>query len=140
MRDEQNTHRARRLRGAANVPELRAWKALRHLREEGWPVRRQHPVGKIIVDFAIVKARLAIEVDGAIHDRDFVAARDAERDATLKAAGWKVLRVPAKDAMSGQILFDVRRALGLTGAALRIPLPPAGEGQTERERGQGEGL
>lgn len=116
MRDEQNIARARSLRRRANLPEQTAWRALRDLRDHGWPVRRQHPVGGIIVDFAIVRARLAIEIDGAIHERDDVAARDAARDAALAAAGWRVLRVPARTALSGDaLLARVRLALASHG-------------------------
>ena len=60
----------------------------------------------MIVDFAIVKARLVIEIDGSIHHRDDVSARDRERDALLRAAGWRVLRLPAKIALSPDALLS----------------------------------
>lgn len=111
IRPEQNLGRAQRSRQQANLPEVRAWEALRTLRDEGWPARRQHPIGRIIVDFAIVKARLVIEVDGSTHQRDDVAAGDRERDAILHAAGWRVLRVPAKAVLSADALLSLVRAL-----------------------------
>ncbi|WP_375206766.1 endonuclease domain-containing protein [Hyphococcus sp.] len=59
--------RARHLRQTANLPEQRAWSALRTLRKHGFPVRRQHPIGPYVVDFAIVRERLVIEIDGGVH-------------------------------------------------------------------------
>jgi very-short-patch-repair endonuclease len=94
------TSRARSLRQKSNAPEEVAWQSLRTLREFGFPVRRQHPIQNMIVDFAITKARLVIEIDGGIHKLPDVAARDAARDQILKSLGWNVLRIPAQDAMA----------------------------------------
>ncbi|MBL8558341.1 MAG: DUF559 domain-containing protein [Hyphomonadaceae bacterium] len=109
IRPDRNIKRARKLRQSANLPEEIAWRALRSLGDDGWPVRRQHPIGKLIVDFAIVKAKLVIEIDGSIHYRDDVVAGDRERDALLKAEGWSVLRLPTKVALSEDaVLSHVR--------------------------------
>ena len=51
----------------------------------------QYPVGRVFVDFANPKAKVAIECDGAaFHD----ARKDAERDARLAELGWRVYRAP----------------------------------------------
>ncbi len=77
-------------------------------------MRRQHPINGIIVDFAITKARLVIEIDGGIHKLPDVASRDAERDALLHALGWNVLRVPAQEAFAtDHLLRLVQEKLGL---------------------------
>jgi very-short-patch-repair endonuclease len=39
------TKGARRLRQSANFPEVAAWQTLRRLRAEGFPVKRQFPIG-----------------------------------------------------------------------------------------------
>ncbi|MEO1310699.1 MAG: DUF559 domain-containing protein [Pseudomonadota bacterium] len=107
-------HAARRLRQTANAPEASAWRALRALRRRGFPVRRQHPVGGYVVDFAIVRAKLAIEIDGAVHERTDVAARDLAREAYLKKLGWTVLHVGAEEALSADhLLARVSAELGL---------------------------
>mgnify|MGYP001806618928 CR=1 FL=1 len=98
--------RARRLRQQANLPERLAWEALRTLRRHGFAVRRQHPIGQDIVDFAFLKARLVVEVDGGIHKLEGVQVRDRERDFRLQKAGWRVLRVPAKVALSDDVLLE----------------------------------
>ena len=105
---------ARRLRRSSNLPEQAAWDVLRTLRADGFPVRRQHPVGRFVVDFAIVRARLVIEIDGGVHARADVAARDAERQAALEAMGWRVMRVNRDDALNTDVLLArVREVLGL---------------------------
>jgi very-short-patch-repair endonuclease len=83
--------RARRLRREQSWSEVRLWSRLRR-GGVGAPVRRQHPIGPLIVDFAVPSRRLAIEVDGAGHD----PIRDVERDRILVALGWRVHRIPVQ--------------------------------------------
>ena len=59
---------ARVLRNNATRPERDAWAWLRTLNAEGVTVRRQHPIGRYVADFAIMRARLAIEIDGPVAD------------------------------------------------------------------------
>jgi len=106
------TEMARRFRRESNIPEQRAWQTLRTLRKHGYPVRRQHPVEGFLVDFAILRAKLAIEIDGGIHRLPEVAARDMARQKRLEDAGWTVLRLPAETAMSeDHLMAAVQNAL-----------------------------
>ena len=110
----QQTDRARRLRQTATTGEQAAWQVLRKLRDEGFPVRRQHPIENMIVDFAIERAMLVIEVDGSIHKRDDVQLRDEERDSKLRALGWDILRIPNDLAFHPDHLITlVRERLGI---------------------------
>lgn len=114
MSRDLNINRARRLRKEANAPEQVAWQALRELRKHGYPVRRQHPIGGFIVDFAIIKARLVIEIDGSVHGTEVAQMRDAARQAEIAALDWRVLRIDAQDAMSEDYVFAVvSEALGI---------------------------
>lgn len=54
----------------------------------GLKLRRQQVIDGYIVDFYCPQLRLALEVDGPIHDDPRVAARDAIRDGHL--ADWVV--------------------------------------------------
>ena len=105
MREGQNSARARRLRRAASLPERDAWAVLRKFRQYGIPVRRQHPVAGLIVDFAVAARCLAIEIDGPLHLRPEHQATDRERDRRLVAAGWRVIRLPASAADDPDALF-----------------------------------
>ena len=114
MTANKHTSIARRLRRDANAPEQRAWESLRSLRAQGFPVRRQYPIDGYIVDFAIPKSRLIIEVDGSIHDREFVCARDEWREDALRMLGWDVMRFSADEAMrEDYVLARVQAYLGI---------------------------
>ena len=57
--------RARQLRRAATPEETSLWEELRGTKL-GVPIRRQHPLGTVVVDFYCPRAKVAIELDGAI--------------------------------------------------------------------------
>ena len=114
MHEGQDANLARTLRQKANAPESVAWNALRTLRARGIAVRRQHPVGRFIVDFAIVRRMTVIEIDGGVHRLPEVALRDHERQAAIEALGWRVIRIDAAAAMNpGWIIAFMERELSL---------------------------
>jgi len=101
---------ARALRRDATRPEREAWIWLRTLRDEGIAVRRQHPIGRYIADFAIMRARVAIEIDGPLHAQQ--REQDAERDRIFAQLGWRVLRFTPEHLADGpKFLASVRAAL-----------------------------
>jgi very-short-patch-repair endonuclease len=55
-------------------------------------VRRQVAYGPYVLDFAVLAAKLAIEVDGESHTTDHGLAHDVERTAWLELRGWRVIR------------------------------------------------
>ena len=114
QRNSTQIQRARRFRREANYPERIAWETLRKLRAHGFAVRRQHPVGPYVVDFAITKAQLVIEIDGGIHRLDEVVLRDEIRAQEIRQMGWRVLRVDAQHAIHPDHLWRVVvRAIGM---------------------------
>jgi very-short-patch-repair endonuclease len=80
---------ARMLRQDATWAERSVWDALRaHTR--GVKFRRQHPIGRYVVDFYCHGAALVVELDGNAHnDREH---KDAARDEWLRYQGLMVLR------------------------------------------------
>jgi very-short-patch-repair endonuclease len=66
----------------------------------GTPYRVQHPIFAVhsIVDFALLKEKIIIEVDGKSHNS--AAAKEADRARTLKIEqfGWVVVRCRNEDA------------------------------------------
>ena len=90
---------ARRLRRKMSLPEVLLWQMLRkqpgHIK-----FRRQHPVGRYVLDFYVVELKLGIEIDGISHDRGDRPARDEERDQWIEAQGIKMLRISAKDVLA----------------------------------------
>lgn len=63
----------------------------------GVPYRWQMPLGRYVLDFALPRDRVVIEVDGDSHLRPEQIAKDAERTAWLEARGWRVVRVWNED-------------------------------------------
>lgn len=59
--------RARELRTQMTDAERRLWDILRERQISGFKFRRQLLLGKFIVDFACLEARLVLEVDGGQH-------------------------------------------------------------------------
>jgi very-short-patch-repair endonuclease len=56
------------LRKKLTPSEKQLWQALRGGKLGGFKFRRQHPVGRFILDFYCPVCKLVIELDGAIHD------------------------------------------------------------------------
>jgi very-short-patch-repair endonuclease len=84
-------HRARQLRHVATDAETLLWQHLRMRSSTGLKWRRQHPIGRFIVDFYCAEYQLIVELDGSVHDQQ--VERDAERTTLLERAGYRVLRV-----------------------------------------------
>jgi very-short-patch-repair endonuclease len=85
----QRTERARQLRRSMTDAERIIWRALRETRPD-IKIRRQHPVGRYVVDFAIPARKLAIEIDGGQHALSVPA--DNARTRNLSKHGYRVIR------------------------------------------------
>ena len=60
-------------------------------------IRRQHPIGPYIVNFAVVSQKIIIEADGWTHETDEGQARDKIRTAYLEKLGWRIMRYDNND-------------------------------------------
>ena len=74
------------------------WLRIRGHRILGYHFRRQQIILGFIVDFYCHEARLAIEVDGGVHDER--KPYDSERDTVLAANDIEVLRLSNNDVKS----------------------------------------
>ncbi|MDP9415418.1 MAG: DUF559 domain-containing protein, partial [Pseudomonadota bacterium] len=79
---------AARLRRDMTEAEHRLWLHLRGRRLEGFKFKRQWTLGRYVVDFCCLEARLIVEVDGGQHSEE----ADAVRTAWLEAEGFRVRR------------------------------------------------
>ena len=84
--------RALSLRKEMTKAEVILWKRLRGQQVFNARFRKQHPVQPYIADFACVKARLIVELDGETHSTPEELAYDARRTAFLEEHGWRVVR------------------------------------------------
>ena len=98
QRIERNVLNARHLRAKLSLPEALLWRLLKGSPEDVH-FRSQHPIGRYVPDFYCAKAKVAIEIDGIVHDMGDRPEHDAERDAWLRGAGIEVVRVAASEVL-----------------------------------------
>ena len=85
--------------------EARLWTYLQKGRLAGRKFRRQHSVGRYILDFYCASEKLCVELDGESHAGPMAAAYDAKRSAYLKALGIRVIR------FENQVVWDMPEAM-----------------------------
>ncbi|WP_010446896.1 endonuclease domain-containing protein [Vibrio rotiferianus] len=88
-----------RLRVNMPKPEKVLWQRIRR-KQLGLKFRRQHGIGRYIVDFYCTELNLVIEIDGDSHFSDEGKEKDAMRDAFLEALGIEVLRFTNEEVMN----------------------------------------
>jgi very-short-patch-repair endonuclease len=89
-----NVHRHRReLRLNLMPMERLLWEHLRNRNLEGVKFRRQHPIDSFVLDFYAPELRLAVELDGDVHETPKRKAADARRQRRLEEMGVQVVRI-----------------------------------------------
>jgi len=83
---------SRNLRKNQTESEKLLWRSLRGKQLEGLRFRRQHPMGRYIVDFVCLDKRLVLELDGGQHGEEETEIKDKERGQWLRSEGYQVLR------------------------------------------------
>ena len=129
---------ARELRQPQTPAESKLWARLRNRQLGGFKFRRQHPIGRFIVDFYCAATRLVIEIDGDSHAEQ--VEYDQARTAWLSEQGYRVIRFRNQDVY--RRVDEVLEAI-LVECQGTVPSPPAppptgGKGAAPSPRG-GEG-
>ena len=105
MREQRHDHdrlfreRARELRADQNIPEATLWQRIRNGKLKGFKFRRQHPIGRYILDFYCAEAALVIELDGATHKGR--EGYDSVRQSWLESQGLMVVRCSNHEFLDG---------------------------------------
>ena len=122
---------ARELRGNATDAERLLWRFLRNRHLSGYRFRRQVPLGPYVADFACLRARLIVEIDGSQHDEHLL--EELERTHHLARLGFRVIRFWNNEVLlqTEAVLESILEAL-IQACPHPSPLPQAGEGE-ERE-------
>jgi very-short-patch-repair endonuclease len=124
---------AREMRSKMTDAEALLWMLLRNRRIAGAKFRRQHPVGRYILDFYCDDKKLGIELDGGQHGER--VKYDKQRDDWLRAQRIQILRF-----WNNQMLAETEAVMEViyktvvsaeTGQTRILPLPQAGEGRGE---------
>src|ERR1017187_1458796 len=92
--------KAKALRKESTRAEKYLWKVLRNRSIAGFKFRRQHPIYHFIADFYCDKAKLILEVDGDIHNLDFIKEYDKEREDIIKELGITVMRFTNEEVLA----------------------------------------
>jgi very-short-patch-repair endonuclease len=82
--------RTRKLRNYPTYEENKLWYI--YLRKYPLKIRRQHPIGKYIVDFFCKETKLVIEIDGIQHLLDKNIKYDDKRTLYFEKLGYRVVR------------------------------------------------
>lgn len=106
--------RRRNLRTSLTPAEAVLWTHLQSRQLGGRKFRRQHSIGRYIVDFYCPELKLAIELDGAAHDSARADAGDQMRDEFLRFHGIRVLRYENREVMANLegVLLYIRSHFG----------------------------
>ena len=101
----------RRMRRNSTLAEDKLWQRLRRHQVGGLKFRRQHSLGRFVVDFYCAEAGLVIEVDGPIHDG--LAERDSMRQEFIESLGFRVLRITNDQIEKSleSVMDSIRKAL-----------------------------
>lgn len=102
--------KASELRKDMTVAEKALWSALRSGKVEGLQFRRQHAVGRFILDFYCPSCKLVVEVDGSIHQNQI--EHDAERTRFLNEFGYSVIRFSNQTVLNNlpDVLIEIKQA------------------------------
>lgn len=105
--------RAKNNRNNPTEAESYLWEMLRDKKMEGYKFRRQHILGKYIVDFICLSKSLIIEVDGGYHDTPDQQYDDAVRSAFLEKLGYTVIRFKNEEivANTDDVLQEIKTSL-----------------------------
>ena len=124
--------KARYLRANMSEEEVILWSELRLLRKQNLHFRRQVPRGPYVLDFACLKAGIAIEVDGEQHFHGLGPVKDALRDRYFASHGFLTLRYTTSDVRKSlnSVVDDIFRR---TAERLSLPI----EGRVARRAGWG---
>ncbi len=103
--------KAKALRRGETRAEKLLWGQLRRNAIDGHHFRRQAPIGPYIADFACMRAKLLIELDGEDHVQRHTS--DRNRDGVLSGDGYRVLRFPNEEVYENLngVVQTIRNAL-----------------------------
>lgn len=88
---------AKQMRRNPSPPEAILWRCMKAVDWKGIRWTRQKIIRGYIADFAAPRIKLIVEVDGKQHETPQAIAYDMHRDAVIRADGWRIFRVRARD-------------------------------------------
>lgn len=114
--------RRKELRNHGTSAEATLWLLLKGKQLDGRKFRRQHSIGKYVVDFYCPSEKLAVEVDGEHHYTDEGQAHDEKRARYFESLGVTTIRFENCEVFDRQqaVLQEIKNMFRRGG-----PPPPA---------------
>ncbi len=105
--------KAKEMRDSPTPAEKKLWEYLKRKRMGGFKFRRQHPVGRYIVDFYCHAQKLVIEIDGDYHNVKLQEWEDTERSKNLEEWGLRIIRFSNQEVLDQieQVLAKIKHHL-----------------------------
>jgi very-short-patch-repair endonuclease len=98
----QKVRMSRHLRKNMTPAELLFWNEVRNRKLGGFKFRRQQIIKGFIADFFCESAKVAVEIDGPVHQEEKQKRSDAHKDTVCRNRGIKVIRF-SNDAVMNEI-------------------------------------
>lgn len=117
----------REFRHESTVAEKRFWQLVRGS-ALGVRVRRQFGIAGYIADFYIPEYRIAIEIDGAVHNDSEVSHHDAIRQSIIESFHIHVIRFTNDEVFLRSSSVLARLHAAIASLPRRPPSPYEGEG------------
>jgi very-short-patch-repair endonuclease len=126
---------SRSLRKNPTDAEKKLWAHLRRKQISGRRFRRQHPLGRYIVDFVCLEAKLIVEIDGGQHAES--VHDDTQRTQWLQRQGFRVARFWNNEVLgeTESVLTEIARLVD--SQVLPPPYPSPAGGGGDRTASQG---
>jgi very-short-patch-repair endonuclease len=99
---------AREFRKKPTPAEKKAWTILRNRGVLGLKFRRQQVIHGFIVDFYCPELRLALELDGTVHNSQEARQYDEHRMTVLRSRGIRTVRLKNED-VTVSVFIDLLR-------------------------------
>ena len=93
--------------------EIFLWSKIKNKQLAGYKFRRQHSIGRYIVDFYCPKLKIVIEADGGHHNWEENIIYDEERTKYLNSLNIKVIRYWNHEVLKGidDVLQDLENKI-----------------------------
>jgi very-short-patch-repair endonuclease len=105
--------RRRELRKNQTPAEQKLWTLISKDKISGLRFLRQYGVGPYILDFYCAKIRLAIEIDGEIHNKEERKIYDKDREEYLKTLSIEIVRFWNNDVLNNtnKVLIELHNKI-----------------------------
>jgi len=121
----------RSLRNNATAPEAILWLRLKGKQVEGLKFRRQFGVGPYVLDFYCPELRLAIELDGEVHNTSWAGSHDEIRAKFLMENNINILRFKNKVVYQNikAVIDEIKRYKKQYEQVKQQQIPPLSQGR-----------